>query len=177
MWLNSVPTNRLMQPFSHNLYQILSCSMLPVISPNVSTGFIKTSYNNCFGMMKSFDIICHETWDSACATPKSEGYPAHTAIAHYKVTARACPQPRRKSTRLHLLCVSRDLHANVLWGRLFLQGHKKKKKKKNYPLTSCHLKRPLSLNPDRNQLSGFSCFFSTDFNKNSQSEIPGVSNT
>ncbi len=43
----------------------------------------------------------------------------HVVIAHYKVTARACPQPRKKNPRQHLLLVSWDLHADVPWGDFY----------------------------------------------------------
>ena len=83
--------------------------------------------------MKSFDIICRETWDSACSTPKSEGYPAHTAIAHYKVTARAWTTRALRERAHACICfVSRGTCVLTCFGE---DVFSKVTKEKNYPLT------------------------------------------
>lgn len=61
-------------------------------------------------MMRLLDMIHHVNHKIACDKlhsgknkTKTEGYPAHTMITHYKVTARACPGGSEKNTRQHLL--------------------------------------------------------------------------
>lgn len=101
--------------------------------------------------MKSLDMMYHVVQNSACGRNKiqyrikSEGYPGRTVIAHNKVTARACPQPRKMNPRQHLLLVSGDLRADMPWGDFYFLS--KVIPDKKYPLTNGRFNQILSPQP------------------------------